>query len=92
MKPETTKDDKEKAKPEETVMVDFASLQETNLDVIAWIKILQVLEYPVVRRRNNFYSLNHTVKKLTILLAAFFQITRMNGTFQIIRILSMVIV
>ena len=26
MKPETTKDDKEKAKPEETVMVDFASL------------------------------------------------------------------
>lgn len=63
MKPETTEDDKEKEKPEETVTVDFAALQEINPDVVAWIRIPGVLEYPVVRGEDNSNYLNHTVQK-----------------------------
>ena len=81
MKPEAIEDDKEKEKSKENVTVDFASLQETNPNVVAWIKISGVLEYPVVREEDNFYYLNHTVRKLTILLAVFFLITGTNGTF-----------
>lgn len=81
MKPEAIEDDKEKEKSKETVTIDFAFLQETNPNVVAWIKISGVLEYPVVRGEDNFYYLNHTVQKLTILLAVFFGITGTNGTF-----------
>ena len=72
---------RKKKSRKKNVTVDFASLQETNPNVVAWIKISGVLEYPVVRGEDNFYYLNHTVRKLTILLAVFFWITGTNGTF-----------
>lgn len=47
----------------ETVTVDFSSLKKINLDVVVWLRIPGVLEYPVVRGQDNSYYLSHTVQK-----------------------------
>ena len=89
MNPETTEDDKEKEKPEETVMVDFAALQESNPDVVAWVRIPGVLEYPVVRGGDNSCYLSHAAQNTYNIASSILGIIGMNGIFQIVRILSL---
>lgn len=58
-----TQEGKTEKNQRETVTVDFHSLKKINSDVVAWLRIPGVLEYPVVRGQDNSYYLSHTVQK-----------------------------
>lgn len=56
--------DKTEQVPEETeIKVDFQALQKINSDIVAWLRIPGVMDYPVVQGEDNAYYLKHTFKK-----------------------------
>ena len=48
---------------EEETTIDFDALKEINPDIVAWIRIPEVLEYPVVQGKDNSYYLSNTFRK-----------------------------
>ena len=70
-------------------MVDFAALQESNPDVVAWVRIPGVLEYPVVRGGDKSCYLSHAAQNTYNIASSILGIIGMNGIFQIVRILSL---
>lgn len=55
-------DETEDEKPQKT-SIDFQALKEINPDIVAWIRIPGVLDYPVVQGKDNQYYLSHTFQK-----------------------------
>ena len=46
----------------EAFTIDFASLQQINEDIVAWLRIPGVLDYLVVQGTDNSYYLHHTFR------------------------------
>lgn len=57
------KNDTQQISEEKEVEVDFQALQELNPDIVAWLRIPGVMDYPVVQGKDNAYYLKHTFKK-----------------------------
>ena len=58
-----TKEEKEE-KPAPEIPIDFASLQQTNPEVYAWINVPGTrIDYPVLQTEDDEYYLNHTWEK-----------------------------
>lgn len=55
-------EDEEGEKPQKT-SIDFEALKEINPDIVAWIRIPEVFDYPVVQGEDNQYYLSHTFRK-----------------------------
>lgn len=56
------KEETEDEKPQKT-SIDFEALKEINSDIVAWIRIPEVFDYPVVQGEDNQYYLSHTFRK-----------------------------
>ena len=63
---ENPKEEKEVSEEEDEIKenrVDFAGLKRINPDIVAWLRIPGVLDYPVVQGKDNQYYLSHTFQK-----------------------------